>query len=152
MGNERAHLFLCCDKLFYLARDYDAIIHEVKMFFGLRKFTNCAALTTKKPFLEFPERYVVDHAPTWPRRVVLFVGGSEKTAQSLVQSVVPFDLDCEVAHKQWAQNCDGASFSWPHRRGSEDKMAVRAFICKSTTPCGIFARACTTPRIKLDNC
>ena len=41
---------------------------------------------------------MVDHVPTWPRRVMLFVGGSEKTAQSLVQSVVPFDLDCEVAH------------------------------------------------------
>ena len=41
----------------------------------------------KQLFLEFPERYVVDHVPTWPRRVVLFVGGSEETAQSLVQSV-----------------------------------------------------------------
>lgn len=41
----------------------------------------------KHLFLQFPERYVVDHVPTWPRRVVLFVGGSEESAQSMVQSV-----------------------------------------------------------------
>ena len=38
-------------------------------------------------FLHSPERYTVDQVPTWPRSVVLFVGGEEEGFQALVQNV-----------------------------------------------------------------
>ena len=63
---------------------------ELVVHFGEQQYYPFSP-ANKELFLQSPERYTLDHVPTWPRSVVLFVGTGDPDdggdLQELVQAV-----------------------------------------------------------------